>query len=55
LKTLIHEAKDGSKWNARISDWRESLDDEDDEDEDQQTESETEIPTTQKVTSLHFT
>jgi hypothetical protein len=51
LKTWIHEAKDESKWNALISEWWESLD-EDDENEDQQTESETEIPTTQEVTSL---
>jgi hypothetical protein len=46
LKTWIKEAKDESKWNALISDWWESLVD----DEDQQTESE--IPTTQEVTSL---
>jgi hypothetical protein len=41
LKTWIHEAKDESKWNTLMSDWRESLDDEDDENEDQQTESDT--------------
>jgi hypothetical protein len=52
LKTWIHEAKYESKWNALISYWWESLEDEDDEDEDQQTESETEIPTTQEVTSF---
>jgi hypothetical protein len=52
LKTWIHEAQDESKWNALISEWLESLYEEDDEDKDQQTESETEIPTTQEVTSL---
>jgi hypothetical protein len=49
LKTWIHEAQDEHKWNALISYWWESLDD---EDENQHTESETEIPTTQEVTSL---
>jgi hypothetical protein len=52
LKAWIHEAKDESTWNALISDWWESLDDEADEHEDQTTESETEIPTTQEVPSL---
>jgi hypothetical protein len=35
LETWIHEAKDERKRNALISDWWESLDDEDDEDEGQ--------------------
>jgi cell shape-determining protein MreC len=52
LKTWINEEKYESKWNALISDWLESLDDEDDEDEGQQTESETKIPNTKEVTSL---
>jgi hypothetical protein len=55
LKTWIQEAKDESKWNALISDWWESLEDEEDDDndnEDQHTESETETPTTQNLTSL---
>jgi hypothetical protein len=52
LKTWIQEAKNESKWNALISEWWESLDDENDEDEDQQTASETEITTNQEVNSL---
>jgi hypothetical protein len=57
LKIWIHEAKDesnASKWNALISEWLVSLEDEEDkdEDQDQQTESEGEIPTTQEETSL---
>jgi hypothetical protein len=54
LKTWIQEAKDENRWNALISDWWESLEDEDDDDdeEDPQTESETEIPTTPEGTSL---
>jgi hypothetical protein len=51
LKAWIHEAQYGDKWNALISDWWESHDEEDDKEENQKTESQTEISTTQDVTS----